>query len=123
MMKNRKSIMLATLGGQPQVITFALDALLEQGESISEVIILYLSDDGGRITRALEKVAAEFVDECYAGHPCRLRPISLRSENVRLPDIRDEEQANAAWEMLRDLVIQLKKEYYQLHGALAVAGG
>ncbi len=121
MIQNKNSIMLSTLGGQPQVITFALDALLEQGENISEVIILYLSDEGGRITQAMEKVAAEFVDDCYAGRPCRLRPISLRSENVRLPDIRDEEQANAAWEMLRDLVIQLKREYYHLH--VCVSGG
>lgn len=37
------STMIATLGGQPQVITFALDALLNRGEQIVEVVVLHLA--------------------------------------------------------------------------------
>jgi hypothetical protein len=37
------STMIAALGGQPQVITFALDALLGRGEQIVEVVVLHLA--------------------------------------------------------------------------------
>ncbi len=33
--------LIATLGGQPQVVTFALDLLLAQGEQIEQVYALY----------------------------------------------------------------------------------
>jgi CRISPR-associated protein Csx14 len=115
------SIMLATLGGQPQLITFALDALLAQGETIDEVIILYLSAEGSRVNQALNKLSAEFVDDCYAGQSCRLRPMPIRDDVKRLPDIRNENQANTTWEMLRDLIITLKQENRHLH--VCVSGG
>jgi len=121
MQPKQGSIMLATLGGQPQLVTFALDALLEQGENIGEVIILYLSEEDSRVNLALSKVAAEFVNDTYAGHACRLRPVAVRSEEVRLPDIQNEIHANTAWEMLRDLITTLKAEHRQLH--LCVSGG
>jgi CRISPR-associated protein Csx14 len=35
--------LIATIGGQPQVVTFALDALLAQGEEIAEVYIVHLT--------------------------------------------------------------------------------
>ena len=34
-------VLVATLGGQPQVITFTLDLLLEEGYPISEVFVLH----------------------------------------------------------------------------------
>ena len=49
-------IMVATLGGQPQVVTFTLDELLSQGFPIREVIVLYLSAEGSRVNRALERL-------------------------------------------------------------------
>ncbi len=115
------SIMLATLGGQPQLITFALDALLAQSETIDEVIVLYLSAEGSRVNQALTKLSAEFVDDSYAGRPCRLRPMPIRDGVTRLPDIQDEAHANATWEMLRDLIITLKQEQRYLH--VCVSGG
>lgn len=38
-----ESILLVTMGGQPQVVTFALDWLLAHGEIIREVVVLHLS--------------------------------------------------------------------------------
>lgn len=35
--------LITTMGGQAQVVTFALDWLLAQGEPIGEVIVLHLS--------------------------------------------------------------------------------
>lgn len=115
------SIMIATLGGQPQLVTFALDALLAQGEVIREVIVLYLSAEGSRVNRALDKLTAEFANDTYNGRPCRLRPMPIRDGLTRLPDIRNEAHATATWEMLRDLIMTLKSERHQLH--VCVSGG
>jgi CRISPR-associated protein Csx14 len=121
MQPKQECIMLATLGGQPQVITFALDELLTQGENISEVIIVYLSHEGSRVNHALARVSAEFINDHYAGRPCRLRPMPIRANGARLPDIQSEADAQAAWEMLRDLLTNLKKEQHVLH--VCVSGG
>lgn len=117
------SVMMATLGGQPQLITFALDALLARGETIREVIVLYLSAEGSRVNRALARLSVEFVNDYYAhaNRPCRLRPLPIRDGPERLPDIRTDADAGAAWEMLRDLILTLKGERYHLH--ICVSGG
>ncbi|MBN1220825.1 MAG: histidine kinase [Anaerolineae bacterium] len=121
--RNHGSIMIATLGGQPQLVTFALDELLARGENIHEVIVPFLSAEGSRVNRALDRLSAEFVGDYYlhANHPCRLRPMPIRDELTRLPDIQTEADANATWEMLRDLIITLKNERQQLH--VCVSGG
>jgi CRISPR-associated protein Csx14 len=121
MKQDQGSVMIATLGGQPQLVTFALDALLARGEDIREVIVLYLSAEGSRVNQALSKLSAEFVNDTYAGRPCRLRPQPIRDGLERLPDIQNEDDANATWEMLRDLIISLKSERRQLH--VCVSGG
>ena len=84
MNQSQGSIMMATLGGQTQVITFALDALLDRGEDIRELIVLYLSAKGSRLNQALAKLSAEFTDDHYAGRPCRLRPTSMHRSAASL---------------------------------------
>ncbi|MEW5958875.1 MAG: CRISPR-associated ring nuclease [Chloroflexota bacterium] len=121
MNQSQGTIMIATLGGQPQVVTFALDALLARGEDIRELIVLYLSDEGSRVNQALARLSAEFADDQYDGRPCRLRPLPIRSGGRRVPDIRAENDAIATWEMLRDLLTTLKSEQRQLH--VCVSGG
>ena len=44
----KASVLIATLGGQPQVVTFALDALLAQNEEITAVYVIHLSLDNLR---------------------------------------------------------------------------
>jgi CRISPR-associated protein Csx14 len=112
-------IMVATLGGQPQVVTFTLDELLTQGFPIREVIVLYLSAEGSRVNRALERLQGEFEDDHYRGHPCRLRPMPVRVGMTRLPDIQSDQDAVTTSEMLRDLIIDLKRERYRLHVCLS----
>lgn len=62
MIATKPTTMICTLGGQPQVVTFALDALLADGVPITHCIVLHFANDNRRIKRSLDKLAAEFVN-------------------------------------------------------------
>lgn len=111
----------ATLGGQPQVVTFALDALAARGEQFGEVIVVHLSLAVPRYRAALECLAAEFPNDTYGGHACRFRPIPVRRGEARLAALREDADANAAWQTLYALIAALKAEGRTLH--LCIAGG
>lgn len=113
--------MVATMGGQPQVVTFALDALLVQGLAVSDVIVLYLAPHQERIQQALVKLATEFAGGCYHGRPLHYRPCPVRSGLQPLADIHDEADANATWETVNELLGSLKAERRTLH--VCISGG
>ena len=116
-------VMLATLGGQPQVVTFALDGLLQRGFTIRRVLVLHLMPPGEapRIQRAMEKLTAEFSAPTYAGHSCRLEFLPVRSAGQRLDDIRDAASANAAWSSIYTQIAELKAQGLHLH--VCISGG
>jgi CRISPR-associated protein Csx14 len=116
-----ESTMLATLGGQPQVVTFALDALLARGERIREVVVLHLGPENPRFGRALARLAAEFTGDRYQGRRIRFRPVPVRNARGRLPDIRDEVEAEAALRAIHELIATLKAQGRRLH--VCIAGG
>lgn len=115
------SAMIATLGGQPQVVTFALDALRARGETITEVYVLHLAPSNERIRHALHVLSREFHDDRYQGTPCRLRrvPILRGAEQVR--EIRSERDADAVWQAVRGTIVDLKEQGRALH--ICVSGG
>lgn len=113
--------LVATLGGQPQVVTFALDALLAQGEEISEVYIVHLTFDQPRTRQAFHRLQQEFLDDHYAGRRCRLRRVPILLGDAPLGDIRDERGAEATWQTVRNLIADLKAEGRRLH--LCLSGG
>ncbi len=115
--------MLATLGGQPQVITFALDDLLRRGFTVPRVLVIHLmpAADAARIQQAIEKLTVEFTTHTYAGHPCRLELLPVHSAGKRLDDIRDEDAVNAAWSDVYTLIAQLKAQGLHLH--VCISGG
>jgi len=116
------STFVATMAGGPQIVTFALDNLLQRGEVIQEVIVVHLSPQADPLTgQALAKLAAEFPDDRYAGHPCRLRFFPIRRGTEKLDDIRDEAEANVAWSAIHELVASLKAQGRRLH--ICIAGG
>ncbi len=115
------STMLATLGGQPQVVTFALDALLARGERIREVVVLHLGPENPRFGRALARLAAEFAGDRYQGRHIRFRPIPVRDSRGRLADIRDEAEAEVAFQAMHELIVMLKGQGRRLH--VCIAGG
>ncbi|HHY56372.1 MAG TPA: histidine kinase [Chloroflexi bacterium] len=113
--------LIATLGGQPQVVTFALDALLARGEQITEVYLVHLSLENPRTRQALHCLQQEFLDDHYAGRRCRLRRAPIQVNGQALTDIRTADDAEATWRNIRNLIAELKNEGRRLH--LCLSGG
>jgi CRISPR-associated protein Csx14 len=128
-----ESTSVVTMGGQAQVVTFALDWLLAQGEPIREVTVFHLSPGDSRTKGALTQVAAEFDGDRYrvppwgstssAGQlqPCRLRLAPIRRCSERLADIRNEADADATWQTIYHQLASLKTRGRSMH--LCIAGG
>ncbi len=113
--------LVATLGGQPQVITFALDALLARGEPIDEVVVMHLGPENPRFGRALQRLADEFAGERYGGRRMRFRSVPVLGLRGRLSDIRTEQDVEVAFDAVQRLFRELKARQRQLH--VCVAGG
>ncbi|MGC9397396.1 MAG: CRISPR-associated ring nuclease [Anaerolineae bacterium] len=112
---------LITMGGQAQVVTFALDALLAQGEMLASIVVLHLSTENPRVRRALAQLSAEFAGERYRGHPMTLRHVPLQINGFALPEIQTAREAERAWALGRDVLATLKRDGRRLH--VCVAGG
>ncbi|MBX7250979.1 MAG: LuxR C-terminal-related transcriptional regulator [Candidatus Promineofilum sp.] len=110
----------ATLGGQPQVVTFALDALL-QDYTIKEMIVLYLASSDERMVRALGKLAAEFKGNHYRGYSIPFQALPIGAGHQPLADIYDESDADAVFQFVYSLIVQLKAEGRMLH--VCISGG
>lgn len=118
-MSKQLSTLVATLGGQAQVVTFGLDCLLRQGYAVDEVVAVHLS--GERYNRAFQQLAAAFPGDHYAGQPCHFRGVALRRQERILHDIVDIADGNVTWRTLHELIAGLKQEGRRLH--LLLAGG
>lgn len=109
------------MGGQAQVVTFALDALLSAGEQIDTVLVLHFSSDDQRVKRALKQLSGEFSGDCYAGHPITYRRVPISDDGGPLDYVCSEYEAEVVWQMARDLLVELKMQGRQLH--VCIAGG
>lgn len=116
-----KTVMVATLGGQPQVVTFALDGLLSRGEPVEEVYVLHLSPEQPGARQSLARLAQEFANDQYAGRPCRFRRVALANGAGPLTDIRNAADAEATLQTVRSLLAELKTQGCRLH--LCISGG
>lgn len=116
-----KTILVSTLGGQPQVVTFALDALLARGEPVDEVLVVHLAPADARVGAALAKLAAEFPGDRYGGRLLRLRRLALQMHGRPLADLRDGAAAEATWQCVRALLAEQKQQGHRLH--LCISGG
>lgn len=109
------------MGGQPQVVTFALDDLLARGEQIEEVIAVHADAATPAMQGSLARLAEAFAGGCYGGRPCPLRTVAIEDAAQRLDDIADEAAAEATWQTVHRLLSRLKDEGRRLH--LVVTGG
>ncbi|RME76904.1 MAG: histidine kinase [Chloroflexi bacterium] len=121
MISTNDSTLICTLGGKPQIVTFALDWLLARGEQVREVFAVHLSAEDERVARSLARLAEEFAGDTYRGRPCRFRPVPLRRADGVLTAIRTEAEAETVREIVFRLVTDLKRAGRTLH--LCLAGG
>lgn len=111
--------LLATLGGQPQIVSFALDGLLARGIAVREVIVVHPAATTPRLQQARERLAAEFVGEQYAGRPCRFRTVPLRGADGLLEDITTEGRAQDALDTIHELIRTLKQQRCCIHACIS----
>ncbi len=110
-----------TMGGQAQVVTFALDGLLAAGETIDHVLVLHFSPDSQRVLRALQQLSGEFAGGRYRGCPISYDRMPVETNGQSLVHIRNEREAEAVWQFARDTLAGLKQQGERLH--LCIAGG
>ncbi|MEZ4644795.1 MAG: CRISPR-associated ring nuclease [Chloroflexota bacterium] len=117
----RQTILVATIGGQPQVVTFALDDLLSRGIAITQLILIHFASDAPRLQQSMQKVVTEIEGPRYADRSLRLTLFPVATNASPLSDIRDEADAHLAWEAINQLIIDLKEARHTLH--VCISGG
>jgi CRISPR-associated protein Csx14 len=117
--------LVATLGGQPQVVTFTLDLLLRHGEAIGEVIVIHPRAAQPRLRHAIDCLNAEFVGDRYQidGRVinCHFRPKILELNHILLDDITDNTAAKGTRDTIYSFFEELKQQPRHIH--LSVTGG
>src|SRR5205807_8340191 len=117
--------LLATLGGQPQVVTFTLDLLLRRELPISEVIVIHPHAAQEHLQQSLERLSAEFAGDRYQFEgkaiTCHFRPKVLELDATPLDDISDSTSAKGTRETIYRFIQKLKQQPRHLH--LSVTGG
>jgi CRISPR-associated protein Csx14 len=117
-------VLLATLGGQPQVVTFALDLLLQRNIPIHEVIVIHPSSHPG-LQQAITCLNAEFVGDHYktSGQTITIhfRQQVLRHYDTFIEDITDEQTAEGTLNTIDELIRELKQRQAAIH--FLIAGG
>ncbi len=117
--------MVATLGGQPQIVTFTLDLLLRNNFPIREVFVIHPQATGLRIQHSLACLKTQFVDDRYQidGRiiACRFDSRVLHLNNTPQEDIVDETSASGAQDTIYHLIRELKQQQRIIH--LSATGG
>jgi len=119
--------MLATLGGQPQVVTFTLDLLLKNHFPIREVFVIHPKATDPRIQHALDCLRDNFIDNRYhiddrTVIECRFSSRVLRLDGTPLEDIVDEASANGAHQTIYGLIRELKQHQHRIMHLSATGG-
>lgn len=118
-MENQTTLV-ATLGGEPQVITFLMDLLIQRGFRMDQVVIVYLAGNE-RCAQSFRQVAAEFSGDRYAGQPCHLRSVPVRLGQSLLADSYQPAEVEAVRRTFHDLLRSLKAAEDTVH--LGLSGG
>jgi CRISPR-associated protein Csx14 len=113
--------LIATVGGQPQVVTFTLDLLLQQDIPISEVIVVHLATTHTpRIERSIQLLKNEFRADRYINkHTIHFRQYVLHHNGLPLDEITDESSADSVLNALHDLIRDLKERHCIIHFSIS----
>lgn len=114
-------MVIATLGGQPQVITLLLDGLLARGIRCAQVHVLHLDLRVPRYVAALNCLAAEFRGGRYAGAACSLRPHPVRYQGRPVAALDSQEAVAGARATSDALFERIKAAGHSVH--LSLSGG
>jgi CRISPR-associated protein Csx14 len=122
--QEHRHTLVATLDGQPQIVTFTLDLLLRQGIPISEVIVVYPASSP-YLQRSLEQLNAEFVGDCYTfegrSMTIHFRQQVLSYHDTIIDDIVDEMTASGALDTISELICNLNHQGRIIH--FSISGG
>lgn len=130
--------LIATLGGKPQIVTFAVDELLRQDQALQRVCAVHLAPSDPGIQHSLTLLSREFAQ--YAPY-VRRRPGPLRFDSFTIRErpgetlatlhsatsgraierIDDLAAPNAIWLTVHRLITTLKREGFAI--TLLVTGG
>jgi CRISPR-associated protein Csx14 len=123
-MSENPHILVATLGGQPQVVTFTLDLLLQAGYPISKVMVVHPRATARlRLQHALHCLQAEFNGNYYqaAQRTIHFHSNTLELDSQPIDDIVDDDHADGTLNTIHHLIGDLKRQGYRIH--LSVSGG
>jgi CRISPR-associated protein Csx14 len=131
MSEPRPAALVATLGTQPEVVTIALDLLLDDGTNVEKVCVIHTarSQPGDRMDESMRALRREFPGGTHYRcrgqqgdmYRCPLSLVQLEAGGRALEDVRCEEDARAVLVTLFNVVRDLKMERYVIH--LSIAGG
>ncbi len=123
-MSDYPHVLVATLGGQPQIVTFTLDLLLQAHYPISEVIVVHpKADPQSRLQQSLYRLYTEFTSDYYqmAQRSIHFHSRVLEIDHQPIDDISDENHADGTLDTIHRLIGDLKRQGYRIH--LSVSGG
>jgi CRISPR-associated Csx14 family protein len=116
-----ESILVATLGTEPQVVTLALDALLGKEVQISRVVVVHTLPDTEPIRSSLADLRQEFLTRRYYGDQVLFVPHLLAGASGPLVDVITAQEIDDAFRSMYTLLRQFKLSGYHIH--LSIAGG
>jgi CRISPR-associated protein Csx14 len=116
-------VLVATLGGQTQIITFTLDLLLSAGFPINEVIVVHPQASHPRLQASLDCLKKEFESDYYSsqGKHILFRSHVLTLANQPIDDITNDTHVDGTLDTLHRLIGELKQQRRQIH--LSLSGG
>lgn len=117
---SNQTILVSTLGGQPQIVTFTLDLLLDRGEQIDQVVVVYLASNQ-RYYQAYRKLQGEFISDRYRNQSCHLRGIPIRVGDTDISDICSLPSIEMVHQAFYQLLRELKSQSNRIH--LSLTGG
>lgn len=119
----RHEVLIATLGTRPEVITLALDLLLDKCP-IYRVVVIHTAQSFMPIGRALNRLHHEFPNGIRYAHknvPCTYDTVELRVDGQPIEDIATKDHAGAAFTAIYQQVQHHKQAGHRIH--LSIAGG
>lgn len=112
---------IATLGTEPQVVSAALDLLINQGVLLSEIIVIHTTSSNPLISNAINRLKEDFSNSEYS-RKLALQMVPLVDDlGHPLSDVETPQAAQSAFKALYQLIRSVKKRGNVIH--LSIAGG